>query len=120
MPMDRERKNGPESPPQCSQVERYLSERIDSVRQQLANNQASIAQLAEDLDRHVNQIWTDMRKSMADLTKQLSDHAKDDSEAMHTVQTQLLTRVPAWALGLMTAGASIIGAMAMYILDHSK
>ncbi len=118
--MDRERKSSPEGPVPCGQVERYLLERIDGIKHQVSANRSSIDQLAEDLDRHVNQIWTDMRKSMADLTKQLSDHAKDDSEAMHTVQTQLLTRVPAWALGIMTAGASIIGAMAMYILDHSR
>lgn len=101
-------------------VERLLAEKIEGVRAHAESAKVNGDALRKELDRHVNTLWKEMRAEMAALSKQLSEHAKDDSDAMHTIEKQLLSRVPAWALTTMTIGASVIGAMAMYILDHLK
>jgi len=101
-------------------VERLLVEKIEGVRQNADAARVNGEAIRKELDRHVSTIWKEMRTELAALSKQLADHAKDDSDAMHTIETQLLSRVPAWALTTMTVGASVIGAMAMYILDHLK
>ena len=101
-------------------VERVVNIRIDGLENRLKDAGANLAQMQRDLDSAVGDLWKNIRESMEDMNKVISEHAKADTTAMHNIETNLLTRVPAWALTVMTIGASIIGAMAMYILDHLK
>jgi len=104
----------------CFMVERLLNQRIDTLKDQVESNEESILEIRRGMDGHVGDLWSTVRKGEEDLGRQLAAHAKDDTDAMHIIETQLLMRVPAWALAVMTIGASIIGAMATFILDRLK
>lgn len=105
---------------QCGVVERVLNMRIDGLEHRLKEATTDVGQLNRDVDGHVGDLWKHLRESIDEINKTIADHTTADNKAMHTIETQLLARVPAWALSAMTIGASIIGAMATYILDHIK
>ena len=111
--MDREQHN-------CAVVERVLNMRIDGIDHRLKETNTDVVQLQKDVDERIADLWKNLRRMVEDIHKVIATHTDADNKAMHAIETQLLARVPAWALALMTAGASIIGAMAMYILDHLK
>lgn len=105
---------------QCSVVERVINMRIDGIEQRLKDATVNVGQLQRDVDGHVGELWENLRTTMDGINKTISEHTAADNKAMHSIETQLLARVPAWALSAMTVGASIIGAMATYILDHIR
>lgn len=100
-------------PQQCTLVERYLNEKITDVVK-------SVEAIRDDVDGHVNKLYEEIHEARTGLSNQLEAHAKDDREAIRNIEVQLLTRVPPWALLVMTVSGSMIGAMATYILDHLK
>lgn len=101
-------------------VERMLNMRMDGIERRLTEQTGDINLLQRDVDSAVGDLWKNIRESMDGINRVIAAHADSDNKAMHNIETNLLTRVPAWALAVMSIGASIIGAMAMYILDHLK
>lgn len=101
-------------------VERVLNMRIDGLERRFNETTSDITNLQREVDGAVGDLWKNIRESIDGINKTIAAHTDADTKAMHNIETNLLTRVPAWALAVMSIGASIIGAMAMYILDHLK
>ena len=99
-------------------VERYLQGKIDGLGKDLSNMECDVAEIRKAVDGHIDKLWTEVRAGHAKLSEILSEHAAQDLKALHSVETQLMQRVPSWALTIMTVGGAMIGAMSMYILDH--
>ena len=108
------------NPASCQMVEKITDEKINGLKDRVTANTSEIRELREGVDSHLDELRDEVHKGYSDLSKQLSEHEKKDDTNMHTIQTELLQRVPAWVMSVMMAGASIIGAMAMWILDHLK
>lgn len=106
--------------PSCQMVEKITDEKINGLRDRVKESENDIRELKDGVDGHLDELREEVQKGYHDLSRQLSDHEKKDDTNMHTIQTQLLQRVPAWVMTVMMTGASIIGAMAMWILDHLK
>lgn len=106
------------SPPECHLVERVFTTQMEAATQRIQLAEQNIQGLNGKIDGHVDKLWERLNQGFDDLKVVIANHAKDDSDAMHRVENALLTRVPAWALGIMTIGGSIIGALSMYILTH--
>lgn len=104
----------------CQMVEKITDEKINALKDRVKANEHDIRELKEGIDGHLNEVREEIQKGYHDLSKQLSDHEKKDDTNMHTIQAQLMQRVPSWVMTVMMTGASIIGAMAMWILDHLK
>lgn len=108
-----------------------LKTELMSIKERVLANERRIRDGENLLDGHLEKIWTNLREGqdkLKELVQKLAkenhdlvqSHAADDSKAMTEIREQLLARVPAWALALITAGGTVIGAMLTYILDHLK
>lgn len=109
-----------QSPVSCQMVEKITDEKINGLKDRVKASEHDIRELKDGVDCRLDEVREEVQKGYHDLSRQLSEHEKKDDTNMHTIQTQLLQRVPAWVMSVMMAGASIIGAMAMWILDHLK
>lgn len=101
------------------------------MRERVENNEKRIRTGEENLNLHLKEIWTNLRDGQDQLkdlvrkaTKENNDlmtlQVKSQHTEMEKIREQLLARVPAWALALITAGGTVIGAMLSYILNHLK
>ncbi len=106
------------TPPECHVVERLFNAQLEAINQRLATTEQNVQRLNGEVDGHVDKLWERLNVGFTELKQVIADHAQDDKESMHNVETAMLTRVPAWVLGVMTTGGTIIGGLAMYILTH--
>jgi hypothetical protein len=86
----------------CQMVEKITDEKINGLKDRVKASEHDIRELKDGVDGHLDELREEVQKGYHDLSK------------------QLLQRVPAWVMTMMMTGASIIGAMAMWILDHLK
>lgn len=109
--MDRQsqNQNQNQNPCQCDVVERVLNMRLNAMEQHIKDIGTDVDQVRRDMDGHVGELWEHIHKAIEEVNKSL-----------RTFDTQILARVPTWALTVMTIGSSIIGAMATYILNHPR
>lgn len=108
------------SPTDCRTVERIFTAELKALNERLQVVERKTETLERDFDGHIEKLWSAVNMGFESVKKIISDHAKDDSDAMHKIEGALLARVPAWALAIMTVGGSVIGSMATYILTHSN
>lgn len=104
----------------CQMVEKITDEKINGLKDRVKEVEHDLREVRDGIDGHFDEVRDEVRVGYQDLSKQFSEHEKKDDQNMHTIQTQLLQRVPAWVMTVLMTGASIIGAMAMWILDHLK
>ena len=104
----------------CQAVERLTDEKINGVRDRVKATEHDLRELKDGMDEGFSQVREEASIRNAELHKRITDHEKDVNTNFTTIHTQLLQRVPAWIMSILMAGASIIGAMAMWILDHLK
>jgi hypothetical protein len=101
-------------------VERLLGQRIDGIANRVESTEEGIQEIRRGMDGHVGDLWENIRQGQQEILKTLSEHTREDDKNMQQIYNQMLWRVPIWALTIMTVGASVIGAMATWILDHIK
>ena len=117
-----------------------LGANLSALKERVNENEQRLSTGHEDLDGHVDNLRERVRvlhDEVKDLIRQqgeelstinqqqfdqcrtlIQQHANDDAAALQEIRDQLLNRVPPWALSLMTAGGSLIGAMISYIFSH--
>ncbi len=113
-----EQQAGGSTSPECRAVERVFEAQIEALNQRLQANEQQVQRLNGEVDGHVDKLWERVNAGFNEMKQIVAEHARDDNQAMTRVENALLTRVPAWALALITTGGSIIGALGMYILTH--
>lgn len=94
--------------------------RLKALADRLTACEGRVGLIDTGIDGDLSKIWESITKSQEQITKLIADHAMQDEKALAQIQHQMLTRVPAWALVIMTMGASLIGGMATWILNHLK
>lgn len=116
-----------EAPATCDKVMLALGSELKIVRSELHALKERVAETEgqqrdgqSDLDGHVDGLRERIREVQDDIIVVIRNHADEDTKAMREIRDQLLARVPAWALAVMSLGASLIGAMLTWILDHLK
>lgn len=111
---------GPDLPQSCAMVQTMLASSVDSVKEKVEATDHRAVELARCVDRDSAEMWKAIHAGDEVIRTQLIAHEKETFKVIQEIRDQLLMRVPAWALALMVGGASIIGALSMYILDHMK
>lgn len=107
-------------PPGWDAIRQVLDAHLQGLKDRLLSSEHRIDEIERGMDTHVADLWENIRKGQDKMRDVLSDHARTDEASMQEIREKLLSRVPAWALMVMTVGASMIGGMATYIIDHLK
>lgn len=112
-------------PMTCGMVEKILAEKLEALKERVTRNAVDILHVQQDVEGRCQSLWEELRQGQTSLATQLArhadelaKHAKEDRDALNLIERQLLNRVPAWALAVITVAGSIIGAMATFIMHQ--
>lgn len=101
-------------------LEEVFSTKIQAVADRVTAVEGRIGGLDSTMDGDMAELWQTLRVGQEQIKAIIHEHASDDAKALGLIQTQMLMRAPAWALSMMVIGASLIGGMATWILNHVK
>lgn len=102
---------------------------LDTIKERVLENEERHGEWQGDFHTNVDGLRDRIRQDHDRLKDLISaqhksfetlihSHAAEDNRAMQEIREQLLARVPAWALALITVGGALIGSMGTYILDR--
>lgn len=101
-------------------IEKLFDSKVSAVETHVKSLQSDTEDLKRFTATQIDNLWAHVNTNFTASRQSLSDHILSNSERLHELEAAMVARVPAWAVGIMTIGGSIIGSMATYIITHLK